>query len=388
MTNAILTINAGSSSIKFAVYQVSDLSLLCRGQISSIQSAKDSIFELKILHQDMQAKSIKKITSHQLAIDYILEWIDQSEREWHLVAAGHRVVHGGAKRNQSVVVDAMVMSELKLLEPLAPLHQQHNLAAINSIFKFNSKLPQVACFDTAFHTTQPAVQRLLPLPKKYRDKGLMRYGFHGLSYEYLIEELTKENKGDLPDKVIIAHLGNGASVCAIKEGKSVATSMSFSTLDGVLMGSRCGSIDAGALLYLMQTEGLSSDELSHCLYEESGLLGLSSLSSDVRDLEKSQDTDATLALAFYVDSIVKNIASLATTLEGIDALVFSGGVGENSAFIRQQVLLKLKWLGVEINHQANKNNQTVLTTNNSVIKAFMIKTDEELVIARQTKSKF
>jgi len=387
MTTAILTINAGSSSIKFAVYQTVDLSILCRGQVSSIQSQKESIFEVDIMGHNNESKSLQNLNTHQQAIDAILNWIERSNLGWQLVAVGHRIVHGGIKYYESVLIDTDIINELRLLEPLAPLHQPHNVAAIISIQQYNSTLAQVACFDTAFHASQDAIQRLLPLPKKFRDKGLMKYGFHGLSYEYLIEELGKKNEGSLPDKVVIVHLGNGASACAIKAGKSVSTTMSFSTLDGLLMGSRCGAIDAGVLLYLMQSEGLTVDELSTCLYEQSGLLGLSGLSSDIRDLENSHDINAQQSLDYYIDSIVKNIAALATTLEGLDAVVFSGGVGENSSLIRQRVLTKLKWFGVEMDVNANQTHQIKITTQQSRIQVFAIKTDEELIIARKTKSK-
>jgi len=383
--DALLVINAGSSSIKFALYQEQNLQLLCRGQVSSFHQSSTTQFEVMLEGQALKTHSVHGVDNHQQAIDVILTWIDDSNLGWHLCAAGHRVVHGGAKRDAPVMINSQIIDELLSLAPLAPLHQAHNLAAINSIIKTHPKLPQVACFDTAFHSKQDAVQRLLPLPKKFRDKGLMRYGFHGLSYDFLVNELRIKLEGELPDNVVMAHLGNGASICALKKGKSVASSMSFSTLDGLLMGSRCGAIDAGVLLYLLQTEGLSADELSTCLYEESGLLGLSGLSSDVRDLEKNDCPDAQLALEYYVDSIVKHIVTAAATLEGMNALVFSGGVGENSVWVRQQVLNKLKWLGVEMNESANLKCQQLISTDQSEIQVYVLKTDEAHIIARHTK---
>jgi len=382
MRKALLILNAGSSSIKFAIYEYEQLSLLCRGQIASISS--NSCFTAEINNSNTITQTINAL-NHQQAIDHLINWVTQSKEGWELIGIGHRVVHGGVEFSKPTRVNRDVIKSLHKLEALAPLHQPHNLAGINSIYNLYPDLPQIACFDTAFHATQDEVQSIIPLPIKYRKKGLMRYGFHGLSYEYLIEELGRIDNKLAASKVIIAHLGQGASLCAIQNSKSCGSTMGFSTLDGLLMGTRCGSIDPGALLYLLQNEGLTPDELSRCLYEESGLLALSCLSSDMQTLQKDTSEETQLALNYYVNSVVKNIASLASMMEGLDAVVFSGGIGENSSFIREAVLTKLAWFGIEFDDKANDQHQIKISTENSKISAFVIKTNEELMIAKHTK---
>ena len=248
------------------------------------------------------------------------------------------------------------------------------------------ELPQVACFDTAFHANQAQVHRLLPLPQRLRDLGLMRYGFHGLSYEYLLGEVAKHHAGILPENLIVAHLGNGASVCAIKDGQSLATTMGFSTLDGLIMGSRCGSIDPGALLHLLTTEKMDVEALTDCLYQQSGLLGLSGISADMRELQSSNSKAAALAIDAYVLALVKHIMGLIGLMEGVDAIVFSGGVGENSALIREQVLVRLRWLGCELDSVANQQGAVRISAEGCQIAALVIPTNEELVIARHTQA--
>lgn len=382
MRKALLILNAGSSSIKFAIYEYEQLAILCRGQIASISN--NSCFTAEINNSNTITQTINAI-NHQQAIDYLINWVTQSKEGWELIGIGHRVVHGGVEFSKPTCVNRDVIKSLHKLEALAPLHQPHNLAGINSIYNLYPDLPQIACFDTAFHATQDEVQSIIPLPIKYRKKGLMRYGFHGLSYEYLIEELGRIDNKLAASKVIIAHLGQGASLCAIQNSKSFASTMGFSTLDGLLMGTRCGSIDPGALLYLLQNEGLTPDELSRCLYEDSGLLALSGLSSDMQSLQKDSSEATQLALNYYVNSVVKNVASLASMMEGLDTLVFSGGIGENSSFIREAVLKKLAWLGIEFEAKTNDQHQIKISTENSKISAFVIKTNEELMIAKHTK---
>ncbi|MCK5664195.1 MAG: acetate/propionate family kinase [Thiotrichaceae bacterium] len=386
MTKAILVLNAGSSSIKFALYQMGELALLARGQITEFVKhlSSQSLFEVSQPDQSALKIQLDTIHNHQQATAFIINWISQDSHPWELIAAGHRVVHGGPIRDKPAIVDADVFAELKMLEPLAPQHQPHNLNAIQAISENFPKIQQVACFDTAFHANQGAVNRLLPLPEFLRNKGLMNYGFHGLSYEYLVGQVTDRMGGVVPEKMVIAHLGNGASACAVKNGVSEATTMGFSTLDGLVMGSRCGSIDPGVLLHLLKTEGMDSDELSHILYEQSGLLGLSGLSSDIRDLVNSNSEQAKIALKVYIISLVKHITSLASVLEGLDTLVFTGGVGENSAYIRESVIKKLSWLGCEIDHNANNRGQSCITRKQSKIKVLVLPTNEELIIARQT----
>ncbi len=386
MTDAIVVLNAGSSSIKFALFEPANLGLLASGQVTSFNLPIDTHFEFSLSHQLEKQKSVlPEVINHQQAVHHILQWIKLSSHNWCLVAAGHRVVHGGEIRHQPVLINAKIMSELAALEPLAPQHQPHNLNAINIVSEILPELPQVACFDTAFHAIQHEVQRLLPLPEGLRDMGLMKYGFHGLSYEYLVEELPRINNGLLPEKLIIAHLGNGASICAINNGKSVSTSMGFSTLDGLVMGSRCGSIDPGVLLHILRTKVMGLDQLTSCLYEQCGLLGLSGLSSDMRELEASSSSQARLAIQVYINSFMKHFMALTSVLQGIDAIVFSGGVGENSVLIRQQILSQLAWLGCELDSDANRQGDSLISSSQSKIKAFVIPANEELIIARRTQ---
>ncbi len=385
MTEVILVINSGSSSIKFALYRLNDLSLLARGQIADIYHSSPSLWALDIAGGEKASTRLEGIDKHNQAIRYILDWVVQNNDSWVLAAAGHRVVHGGAERSRPASINSEVLLELRSLEPLAPQHQPHNLAAIDAIMASMPNLPQVASFDTAFHASQPPEQRLIPLAKSLRDKGLMKYGFHGLSYEYLVRHLAEHTDTALPEKLIIAHLGNGASACAVLNGKSVASTMGFSTLDGLVMGSRSGSIDPGVLLHLLQTENFTAKQLADCLYEQSGLLGLSGISSDVRQLESSADEKASLALDVYVSSILKHIASLGSVMQGIDALVFSGGVGENSVLIRGRVLRQLAWLGCDIDETANKRGDICISTPDSKLKAYVIPTNEELIIAEQVR---
>ncbi len=382
MSNVILVVNAGSSSIKFALYLASDLKLLARGQVTGLSSSVESTWEFILSDGEKHKAGIGAIDTHSAAIDFIVNWLKDHSNQWQLVAAGHRVVHGGKKYASPVRITPETLAELRQLQNLAPQHQSNNLAVIEGISDFIPELLQVACFDTAFHSTQPPEQRVLPIPKRYRDKGLMKYGFHGLSYEYLVKQLPTINAGHLPDKLIIAHLGNGASVCAINKGRSVATTMSFSTLDGLVMGSRCGTLDPGVLLHLLQEERVSVNELSHSLYSESGLLGLSGISSDVRQLEASSSEQAELALKVYIDTLAKQVAAFGSVLGGIDALVLSGGVGENSIFVRAQLLARLAWLGCELDEKANQQGQHCITKDSSPIRAFVLPTNEELIIAQ------
>jgi len=382
MKKVALVINAGSSSIKFALYQLDVARLLARGQVSGLGGSQQPSWEITISNEAKQSCNIDGVKTHLAAIEFILDWVSNNSKKWQLVAAGHRVVHGGTEYSSPVRVTSDILAELRQLQDLAPQHQPHNLSAIDAVTKFMPELMQVACFDTAFHTTQPEAQQLLPLPKRLRDKGLMKYGFHGLSYEYLVDEIPSINSGQLPEKLIIAHLGNGASACAIYKGKSMATTMGFSTLDGIVMGTRCGAMDPGVLLHLLQKENLTVEQLSDCLYEQSGLLGLSGISSDIRQLEASSSPQAELALEVYVSTLAKHIAGLAAVLQGFDAIVFSGGVGENSVFIREKLLSQLAWLGCELDTDANHKGLSCITTPDSQIQAFVVPTNEELVILR------
>ncbi len=330
------------------------------------------------------AAEVSEVDTHQKAIAYALRWIDDNSDGMSLIGVGHRVVHGGPDRRRPALVTPELMDELEALAPLAPHHQPHNLTAIRAVSVAAPLLPQVACFDTAFHATQPAIARRLPLPASYRDRGLQRYGFHGLSYEYIVSAVPAYNAGRLPQRLIVAHLGNGASLCAIRAGESVAASMGFSTLDGLLMGTRCGSIDPGVLLHLMREEKMDEAALSHLLYNESGLLGVSGVSADMQILLNSSEAGAAEAVDLFCYTLVRMVSSMAGALGGVDALVFTGGIGEHAGAIRAKVCQQLQWLGGDFDAAANEAGNLTLATPISRIKVWVIPTNEELVITRHT----
>lgn len=380
--NAIITLNAGSSSLKFSVYLEGDeLAELIVGQVENLGPAATLEFQ----HPDDAEKVQKNIgtADHKIALTEILKvlepLLDIYDGEGHkVIGVGHRVVHGGIEFDAPAVITDDVVDRLTALIPLAPLHQPHNLAAIHaSISAFPDAL-QVACFDTAFHRSQPWVNDVFAIPKKYYDEGVRRYGFHGLSYDYITSVLQQQWPELNESKVIIAHLGNGASMCALKNGESMGSTMGFSPLDGLPMGTRCGQLDPGVLLYLMD-KGLGRSEISTLLYRESGLKGLSGIGSDMRELLASESEDAKRAIDYYVYRIRREIGAMTTTMGGLDALVFCGGIGENAAPIRAMVLDDLEYLGLELNPEANEQNQTNIGFGKTL--ALVIPTDEERVIA-------
>lgn len=373
----LLVLNAGSSSIKFALY---DLPLSERpeheGQIAGIgRQAKLSIDGKS--HPVAQA-----VSDHTAAIALLLEWLEKESHAGKLAGIGHRVVHGGSDFTQPVRLDSRNIEALSALNPLAPHHQPHNIAAIHAMAVRLPHLPQVACFDTAFHTTMPQEARRLPLPADYEARGIRRYGFHGLSYESIVARLPAI-AGNLPARLIVAHLGNGASITAIKNGRSVATSMGFSTLDGLVMGTRSGSIDPGVLLHFMR-EGRSLSEIEDLLYNRSGVLGLSGISADMKTLLESPAPQAATAISLYCYRINREIGSLAAALGGLDALVFTGGVGENASPVRARVCRAAAWLGVALDDKANAAGGPRLTQADSPVGAWAVPTDEQGVIARHT----
>lgn len=384
MPGTILALNAGSSSIKFALLEdgVHARRLLSRGEIDGIGNAPcfaarapDGTL-LAGRHWDAGAR-----LEHEDLLKTLLDWATSHLGGGSLMAVGHRVVHGGSRFHQPVLVDAGVLSALEALIPLAPLHQPHNLAAIRALARLSPGLPQVACFDTAFHRDMPPVATRMALPRAYADEGMRRYGFHGLSYEYLASRLRELAPVPASGRVIAAHLGNGASLCAMRDGRSVDTTMGFSTLDGLVMGTRCGSIDPGALLYLQQARGLTVAEVERLLYHDSGLLGVSGISNDMRTLQASTDPRAKEAVALFVYRVVREIGAMASSLGGLDALVFSAGIGEHMAAIRASVCEALAWLGVECEAQANVRNDLLISTPGSRVGVYVIATDEEAMIA-------
>ncbi|KTD66913.1 Acetate kinase (Acetokinase) [Legionella steelei] len=383
MHKVILVINSGSSSIKFSLFACQQkLNLLYHGEI-------EGLFEspyLTILNATHAHIFKQKIVSqgHEAGLKSFFDWFEQLSNSMTLTAVGHRVVHGGMYFFHPTLVTDEAMKTMASLNPLAPLHQPHNLEAIRIIKTIYPKLPQVACFDTTFHRTQEKLATLFAIPRKLTDEGVLRYGFHGISYEYIASVMT-QHMGETGNKrVIVAHLGNGASMCAMYQCQSVATSMGFTALDGLMMGTRCGRIDPGVILYLIQEKKYSPKEMEHLLYKESGLLGVSGISNDVRELLANSDVNAQEAIDLFCYRAALEVGSLSTALKGCDALVFTAGIGENAAIIRKKICEQLSWLGIKINDQANEMNSVIISDNESKIRVSVIPTNEEYMIAKHT----
>ena len=372
----ILTINAGSSSVKFALFDASSpLGEIVRGQVSGIGGTA----ELKLAGRAAEQKP-GAIHSHQDALGAILKACAPHLAGRPVVAVGHRVVHGGVRFKSATRLDAAAIDAIEALVPLAPLHQPHNLAGIRAAQAAFPEAVQVGCFDTAFHQTQPDAYATYAIPGAYAEKGVRRYGFHGLSYSHVAKALRDIDPVMAEGRVIIAHLGNGASMCGLKNGQSQASSMGFSVLDGLVMGTRPGSIDPGVLLWLMESEGLNAKEISDLLYRQSGLLGLSGLSNDMRVLEGSDDPAARHAIAYFAEMARRQIGMLAASLGGLDALVFCGGIGENSPRIRSDICAGMEWLGITLDANANRSSRTEIGSGPTQV--LVIPTDEEHMIAR------
>ena len=385
MDDYALVLNAGSSSLKFCVFQRpagESWQLAARGQIEGIGtsprlSAKDAEGE-SLVKQDVAARDGKE------ALDSLAGWLRSNYGGSRVLGVGHRVVHGGSQFKGPTVLNAGVMQELYKLVPLAPLHQPYNLAAIEAVFERLPGIPQVACFDTSFHRGQPAVAELVPCPLELRPQGLQRYGFHGLSYEYIASVLPQVAPEIAGGRVIVAHLGSGASLCAMKEGKSVDSTLGFTALDGLCMGTRPGSLDPGVVLHLFQGLNLSAKEVETLLYKKSGLLGISGISNDMRDLLGRSEPAARLAVDYFVYRVAKEIGALTAVLGGIDAIVFTAGIGENSPEIRRRICEASAWLGIEVDEAANSQRLPKISTSRSKISVWVIPTNEELMIARHT----
>jgi acetate kinase len=382
-----LVLNAGSSSLKFCVYRHADSGewgLDARGQIEGIGvaprfSAKDT-HGVKLVDDQLSAE----VRDGRAALNVLADWLRATYGGGRVSGVGHRVVHGGARFLGPTIVSRQVLTELHELIPLAPLHQPYNLAAIEAVFERLPGVPQVACFDTSFHHTHSAVAALVPLPKDMCKSGLRRYGFHGLSYEYIASILPEVAPEIARGRVIVAHLGSGASLCALSEGKSVDNSLGFTALDGLCMGTRPGALDPGVVLYLFQTLGLPPKEVESILYKKSGLLGISGISNDMRELLGSSEPDARLAVDYFVYRAAKEIGALAAVLGGIDGLVFTAGIGENSGEIRRRICESSSWLGVIADEEANAARGPRISTPQSKVSVWVIPTNEELVIARHT----
>ena len=389
MTDYALVLNAGSSSLKFCVYQRSGDSnwkLEARGQVEGIGtsprlSAKDSLGEILV-----DGKLDETVRDGHRAIEALAAWLRSMYGGSRVLGVGHRVVHGGKKYSRPTLVTPEVMADLKELIPLAPLHQPYNLAAIEAVSERLPGVSQVACFDTGFHSGREAVTEIVPLPRELCQAGLQRYGFHGLSYEYIASVMPQIAPEIAGKKVIVAHLGSGASLCAMKDNKSVDNSLGFTALDGLCMGTRPGAIDPGVVLYLFQNLGLSAKEVENILYKKSGLLGISGISNDMRDLLDRSEPEARLAVDYFIYRIAKEIGALASVLGGVDGLVFTAGIGENSAEIRRRICHASAWLGVEMDEKQNINRGPKISTPRSRVSIWVIPTNEELMIARHTGS--
>ena len=388
MSEAIVVLNAGSSSIKFSLFlaEADELALALRGQIEGLLTSPHFVARTP----DGKLKAEKSWGAgtrlgHEGALDHLVAYLRGELAGSKLAGVGHRVVHGGMQYTQPVRVDRAVVDALEKYVPLAPLHQPHNLAPIRLLLERQPGLPQVACFDTSFHRTNPDLAQRFALPEKLHSEGVLRYGFHGLSYEYIASVLPRYDARAAAGKTVVLHLGNGASMCAIQTGRGVASTMGFTAVDGLPMGTRCGALDPGVILYLMDQHGMDARAIEKLIYQESGLLGVSGISSDMRALLASPEPRARLAVDLYLYRIRRELGSLAAALGGLDAIVFTAGIGENSAAIRARVLADAAWLGVELDPAANDKGGPRISTAASRVSAWAVPTNEELMIARHTR---
>jgi len=389
MKQGILTINAGSSSIKFALFPLDhpiSPDAEVSGQIDGIGAettkmvAKNRAGE-RIADQVLEGSKV----SHAQAFDALLKWFTASHASWEIVAVGHRVVHGGERYSQPTIVDDTVLGHLQSFIPLAPLHEPHNVAGIIALQALLPSVPQIACFDTAFHRSQPEVAQTFGLPRSITAEGIKRYGFHGLSYEFIARALP-QHSGRASGRVVVAHLGNGASMAAMVNRKCVATTLGFSTIDGLVMGTRCGNLDPGVVLHLMETKNLSVKDMTKMLYKESGLLGVSGLSQDMRTLLASDKPEAQEAVDLFCYRIARELGSLAAAAGGLDAVVFTGGIGEHAAEVRRRVCLQSEWLGIRLNPEANARHELRISAGNSSVDVLVIPTNEEWMMAHHAQT--
>jgi acetate kinase len=388
---AIAVVNAGSSSVKFSLFAwngAEALELVSRGQVEGLPG------RVRFRAVDAQGRVTGErawpegaAIDHAQAVRHILAFLRERAAGYDVAGVGHRVVHGGARFAQPVLIDGSTLRELDALVPLAPLHQPHNLAAIRAVVDDAPSLPQVACFDTAFHRTQPPLATAFALPKPITDRGIERYGFHGLSYEYIASVLAPVDARAAAGRTIVAHLGNGASMCALRHGASVATTMGMTALDGLVMGTRAGSLDPGVILHLIDALQMSARDIERLLYHESGLKGVSGVSSDMRTLLASTDPRAAYAVDLFCYRACREIGSLAAALGGLDALIFTGGIGENAAPVREKIVRGSAWLGLTFDAAGNAAHGPCITSAGSAAAAYVIATNEELMIAKHVAAR-
>ncbi|BBC73956.1 acetate kinase [Altererythrobacter sp. B11] len=388
MTRTLLSLNAGSSSIKFGLYSLTsdgNLSRFARGQIEGIGTAPRLH-----AHSDQDGTVAERTwpdgagLTHEALLAALLEWIDAHAGGAPLAGIGHRIVHGGTRFAAPVRVDPEVVAQLGMLCPLAPLHQPHNLAAVRAVEAIAPHVPQVACFDTAFHHDMPALATRFALPRSLHDEGIRRYGFHGLSYEFIARRLLEIDPALAAGRVIAAHLGNGASMCAMDNGRSIDTTMGFTALDGLMMGTRAGDLDPGVVLHLIQQKGMSAKAVETLLYKQAGLLGVSDISSDMHVLEDSEAPEAEDAMALFAYRAGREAGALASSLGGLDGIVFTAGIGEHDAAMRARICARLSWLGVEMDGAANAAHAAIISTPGSPVTVRIIPTDEERMISLHT----
>lgn len=385
----ILTLNAGSSSLKFGVFLPEtggDPVPIATGMADRIGLDGGEIKVALASGGEVHIRKYARLATHDDALGHVLRSLSEAVPDARISAVGHRVVHGGPHFSSHQIATHEIIAELEALQSFAPLHQPHNLAGIRAATAAFPDALQVVCFDTAFHRGQQFEVEAFALPMGYYDKGVRRYGFHGLSYDYISGYLAQKFPETHGGRVAVAHLGNGASICGIHNGKSIASTMGFSALEGLPMGTRSGHLDPGVMLYLMQSEGMDAAQISDLLYKKSGLLGLSGVSSDMRTLEATDTDRARAAIGYFTFAICREIASLAAAMGGLDAVVFTGGIGENSARVRREVCNGLGWMGVQINGDANAQNAEVLSDKSSKIRVLRVETNEEIVIARAVQS--
>ena len=388
MSDAIVVLNAGSSSLKFSLFVArgNELEFRLRGQIEGLFTAprfvaKDA--DASVVAEKSWGEGVR--LGHEGALEHLLGVLREHNAGDRLIGVGHRVVHGGPAYDRPLRVDAQTLDALRAFEPLAPLHQPHNLAPIRALLERQPSLPQVACFDTSFHRGNPDLAQMFALPYEMFEQGVRRYGFHGLSYEYIASVLPALDAAAAAGRTIVLHLGNGASMCALQGGRSVASTMGLTALDGLMMGTRTGSLDPGVVLYLMRERGMDPAAVEKLLYNQSGLLGVSGVSSDMRGLLASDAPRARLAIDLYLYRIRRELGSLAAALGGLDAIVFTAGIGENAAAIRAAVIDDAQWLGVQLDTAANDAGATQLHSAASRVSVWRVPTNEELMIARHTR---
>jgi acetate kinase len=387
LSKVILTLNAGSSSVKFAVFRIDsgpELRALASGQIEGLGANPEGA--VKTTAGERYALTLDPAAGggQDAAMGAIIGWLREAGFGESVAAVGHRIVHGGPDLIDPVRIDAAALATLKRLIPLAPLHQPHNIAGIEAAMKAFPAAPQIACFDTAFHRAHPYISDTYALPRPWYDEGVRRYGFHGISYEYVSRKLRSVAPAVGRKNVIIAHLGNGASICAIRDGKSVSSTMGFTALDGLAMGTRCGQIDPGVILYFLQEKKMDAEAISDLLYKNSGLKGMSGISQDMRELEGSKAPAARDAIAYFVSRIRQEIGALAAVLGGVDGVVFTAGIGEHAWRIRESALADMEWMGIQLDREANRAGAQIISAHGSPATVFVIPTDEERMIAEHT----